>query len=81
MRLLSVNQKEKIIIFEMNNGINNETNIINFIRNNIEEYPERLGYRYRFIIKMVEDKEFYFSTTVTDVENIKLSWEGATVEA
>lgn len=81
MKLLSIDQREKIIIFKMNNGINNETNIINFIRNNIKEYPERLGYRYRFIVKMVEDKEIYCSTTVTDVENIKLSWEGSTVEA
>lgn len=76
MRELEVDVENRTIIVELYNGIDNEKNIKSFIRNNISQHPDRLGYRFNFIIKLSENKEFYCSSTVLDLENIKLSWGG-----
>ena len=76
MKELEVDVENRTIIVELYNGIDNEKNIKSFIRNNIFQHPDRLGYRFNFIIKLSENKEFYCPSTVLDLENIKLSWGG-----
>lgn len=74
MKILDIDSIKKIIRLEMYNARDNEKYIKEFIRDNISQHPDRLGYRFIIAIKSSENPEFYLSTIVTDIENIKISF-------